>query len=79
MSKTVEQLAETAWSLVEDALTLGKITMDVNGTDPQEMKLSADQIIDLAVKIAQVKIKKPQAITTPEDFMLQETIADDDG
>lgn len=70
-----EQLIERSWELVQEALTSGMITLvDPASSKPSQRLLDTDEIVDLAKFFVQLKVKKPQLITPPEDYEIKPTI-----
>lgn len=82
MSKSLddqEELVDQAWDLVKEALTRGTMTLETSDpAKPNQRPLDTESIIDLAKFFVQLKVKKPQSITKPEDFDLKSTTGDDD-
>lgn len=74
MSRTPDELAEKAWTLIEQALTEGKMVLD-NGTI---FPVDTEMLVDLAIKLSAPKIKKPQLVNVPEGFNLKPTTGDSD-
>ncbi len=82
MSKSTdeqEELVDQAWDLVKEALTHGTITLvSQDAQQANVRKLETEDVIDLAKFFVQLKVKKPQVITPPEDYNLKPTDGDDD-
>lgn len=72
-SKSVEALTDAAWELLTEAIEHGRITLDGIAR-----VVPTDEVIDLAYKLSQAKIKKPQHVTTPEGFTPADTTGEDD-
>lgn len=70
-----EDVIERSWDLVKEAITTGIITLglDQHGK-PSQRTLDTEDVIDLAKFFVQLKIKKPQLITPPEDYEIRPTI-----
>ena len=69
-----EELQDRAWGLVQEALTRGTVTLETGDpAKPSIRMLATEDVIDLAKFFVQLKVKKPQAITPPEDYILPVT------
>jgi hypothetical protein len=74
--KSVDQLADVAWRLLEEALTTGQVVLTVN--DKPEIRIvSTEALVDLATKLSAVKIKKPHVVNTPEGYAPLDTTGRD--
>jgi hypothetical protein len=81
MSKSTEQqeeLVDRAWDLVKEALEHGTVTFVGADMKPSQRVLATNDVVDLAKFFVQLKMKKPQVITPPEDYTLPVTSGDDD-
>ena len=63
------EMTEEAWSLIDQALREGKMTM----ASGQTISLTPSEIVELVKWLSAVKIKKPDNVPVPEDFMLKRT------
>ncbi len=81
MSKSTDEqdaLVDQAWDLVKEALTRGTLTLISVDAKPNVRILETEDVVDLAKFFVQLKVKKPQVITPPEDYNLKPTSGDDD-
>lgn len=72
-----EELVERSWELIKEALTTGTMTLSTVNQGVSQRTLDTEEIVDLAKFFVQLKVKKPQAITPPEDFQLPVTSDED--
>mgnify|MGYP001574358433 CR=1 FL=1 len=68
-TRSPTELTEEAWSLIDQALKEGKMTM----ASGQTISLTPSEIVELVKWLSAVKIKKPDNVPVPEDFQLRAT------
>ena len=69
LAKSPEQLAEQAWSLVQEAVESGKMTLE-NG----DIRVLPDsELVRLVQNVAELRAKRPKTVSIPEDFRPKET------
>lgn len=75
-----DSIIERSWELVKEALTRGTITLESDdSTKPFSIRmLETEDVVKLAQFFVQLKVKKPTAITIPEDFQMKPTGGDDE-
>lgn len=66
--KNQEQLTEIAWKLLEEAITEGTITL-TGQQGAEARRLETDSIIDLVKWLTAQKVKRPDMVDPPEDFI----------
>ena len=63
------ELTEEAWSLIDQALKEGKMTMGSG----QTISLTPSEYVELVKWLSGVKLKKPENVPVPDDFMPKKT------
>lgn len=66
---TPEQLAEVCWGLLNQGVQQRKITVPSGET----VEVEAEQYVRLLQWAATLKIKKPKAVSKPEDYQPRQT------
>ena len=69
----VAEVSELAWERLAQAIRTGAITIGAR----LDIPLGLSDYIEICKWAAIVKIKKPQVVTTPEDFHLSSTEGED--
>ena len=71
------ELSDMALRRLKEAVNYGTITLEKpDGTPGTVHSLTCDQLIGVCQSLATIKIKKPQLISTPEDFTPPDTTGD---
>jgi len=66
-------MAEVSWDLIDEAVRSGKMTLEDGET---VYRLNGELFVRLIQWLATSKAKKPQIVSKPEDFNLEETTGD---
>ena len=65
ITKSPEQLAESAWSLVQEAVESGKMTLESG-----DIRVLPDsELVRLIQNVADLRAKRPKTVSIPEDLM----------